>query len=84
MKDHGVELVECDDCATLIRPGKTGLCRTCLDRRRAAPVCDAQLRVRAEAAVQLLRDGERDSAGLLAAVVWPTMTNPAGAGGYNG
>ena len=33
---------------------------------------------RAEAAVKLLRDGETDSAALLAAVVWPMLETPVG------
>jgi len=52
---------------------RSGMCRSCWDCYRAPPAVDAEMWRRAEAAVKLLRDGERDSEGLLAAVVWPTL-----------
>lgn len=70
-------------CGGMARKGShTGLCQTCYAKSRrdiaSRPLLDGPPRLssvelgrRAEAALKLLRAGESDCEGLLAAVVWP-------------
>jgi len=69
-------------CGSLVRKtNRSGLCQHCYQRRRHGsrvpddmkPVLSSlELLDRADFAVRMLRRGDGDPAGLLAAVVWPT------------